>query len=91
MTKTLIFTATYNEKENIKFLIENLNKLNPLYDVVNSLQLKFKKYLIILLPKILRKSLKPAISHLPPGIYLEPITNANLSKRFIIFGISSGS
>ena len=37
-------------------------------------------YLIILLPKILRKSLKPAISHLPPGIYLEPITNGNLSN-----------
>ena len=28
MTKTLIFTATYNEKENIKNFIENLNKLN---------------------------------------------------------------
>tara|TARA_B100000989_G_scaffold206899_1_gene156737 strand:+ start:546 stop:1244 length:699 start_codon:yes stop_codon:yes gene_type:complete len=28
MSKTLIFTATYNEKENIKSLIENLNKLN---------------------------------------------------------------
>ena len=34
MTKTLIFTATYNEKENIKFLIENLNKLNLDIDIL---------------------------------------------------------
>tara|TARA_B100000242_G_scaffold161431_1_gene115280 strand:+ start:180 stop:878 length:699 start_codon:yes stop_codon:yes gene_type:complete len=34
MTKTLIFTATYNEKENIKNLIENLNKLNLDIDIL---------------------------------------------------------
>ena len=34
MTKTLIFTATYNEKENIKYLIENLNKLNLDIDIL---------------------------------------------------------
>ena len=34
MTKTLIFTATYNEKENIKYLIENLNKLNKDIDIL---------------------------------------------------------
>ena len=34
MTKTLIFTATYNEKENIKNLIENLNKLNLGIDIL---------------------------------------------------------
>ena len=28
MSKTLIFTATYNEKENIKKLIYDINKLN---------------------------------------------------------------
>jgi len=34
MSKTLIFTATYNEKENIKYLIENLNKLNFDIDIL---------------------------------------------------------
>ena len=34
MSKTLIFTATYNEKENIKYLIENLNKLNLDIDIL---------------------------------------------------------
>ena len=34
MTKTLIFTATYHEKENIKYLIENLNKLNLDIDIL---------------------------------------------------------
>ncbi len=34
MSKTLIFTATYNEKENIKKLIESLNSLNINLDVL---------------------------------------------------------
>lgn len=34
MNKTLIFTATYNEKENIKNLIENLNELNLDIDIL---------------------------------------------------------
>ncbi len=34
MSKTLIFTATYNEKENIKHLIENINKLNLDIDIL---------------------------------------------------------
>ena len=34
MSKTLIFTATYNEKENIKKLIENLNSLNLNIDIL---------------------------------------------------------
>ena len=34
MSKTLIFTATYNEKENIKKLIENLNSLKINIDVL---------------------------------------------------------
>ena len=34
MSKTLIFTATYNEKENIKKLIENLNSLNLSIDIL---------------------------------------------------------
>ena len=34
MSKTLVFTATYNEKENIKYLIENLNKLNSNLDIL---------------------------------------------------------
>ncbi len=34
MSKTLVFTATYNEKENIKYLIENLNKLNVDLDIL---------------------------------------------------------
>ena len=34
MSKTLIFTATYNEKENIKKLIENLNNLETNLDVL---------------------------------------------------------
>ena len=33
MSKTLIFTATYNEKENVK-LIENLNKLDQDIDIL---------------------------------------------------------
>ena len=34
MSKTSIFTATYNEKENIKKLIENLNALNLNIDIL---------------------------------------------------------
>ena len=34
MSKTLIFTATYNEKENIKKLIEKLNELNTSLDIL---------------------------------------------------------
>ena len=34
MSKTLIFTATYNERENIKKLIENLNELNLNIDIL---------------------------------------------------------
>ena len=34
MSKTLIFTATYNEKENVKKLIENLNKLGQDIDIL---------------------------------------------------------
>ena len=34
MSKTLIFTATYNEKENIKKLIENLNNLKINLDIL---------------------------------------------------------
>ena len=34
MSKTLIFTATYNEKENIKKLIENLNALDLSIDIL---------------------------------------------------------
>tara|TARA_Y100000816_G_scaffold150970_1_gene107481 strand:+ start:98 stop:796 length:699 start_codon:yes stop_codon:yes gene_type:complete len=34
MSKTLIFTATYNEKENVKKLIENLNKLDQDFDIL---------------------------------------------------------
>lgn len=34
MSKTLIFTATYNEKENIKKLIENLNQLKVSIDIL---------------------------------------------------------
>ncbi len=34
MSKTLIFTATYNEKENIKKLIEKLNELNASLDIL---------------------------------------------------------
>ena len=34
MSKTLIFTATYNEKDNIKILIEKLNKLDVDLDIL---------------------------------------------------------
>ena len=34
MSKTLIFTATYNEKENIKKLIYDINKLNKDVDIL---------------------------------------------------------
>ena len=34
MSKTLIFTATYNEKENIKKLIQDINKLNKDVDIL---------------------------------------------------------
>ena len=34
MSKTLIFTATYNEKENIKKLLENLNQLKIDLDIL---------------------------------------------------------
>ena len=34
MSKTLIFTATYNEKGNIRKLIEDLNKLNQDFDIL---------------------------------------------------------
>ena len=34
MSKTLIFTATYNEKENIKKLLENLNHLKIDIDIL---------------------------------------------------------
>ena len=34
MSKTLIFTATYNEKENIKKLIHDINKLNRDVDIL---------------------------------------------------------
>ena len=34
MSKTLIFTATYNEKENIKKLLENLNHLEIDIDIL---------------------------------------------------------
>ena len=34
MGKTLIFTATYNERENIRKLIEDLNKLNQDLDIL---------------------------------------------------------
>tara|TARA_B100000282_G_scaffold173674_1_gene125938 strand:+ start:235 stop:933 length:699 start_codon:yes stop_codon:yes gene_type:complete len=34
MGKTLIFTATYNEKDNIRKLIEGLNKLNQNLDIL---------------------------------------------------------
>tara|TARA_B100000900_G_scaffold391654_1_gene386451 strand:+ start:54 stop:752 length:699 start_codon:yes stop_codon:yes gene_type:complete len=34
MSKTLIFTATYNERDNVKTLIENLNKLNEDIDIL---------------------------------------------------------
>ncbi len=34
MSKTLIFTATYNEKENIEKLIYNINKLNKDIDIL---------------------------------------------------------
>ena len=34
MGKTLIFTATYNEKENIKKLIYDINKLNKNIDIL---------------------------------------------------------
>ena len=34
MSKTLIFTATYNEKENIKKLINDINKINKDIDIL---------------------------------------------------------
>ena len=34
MSKTLIFTATYNEKENIKNLLDNLNQLKIDIDIL---------------------------------------------------------
>ena len=34
MSKTLIFTATYNEKDNIKILIEKLNNLSVDLDIL---------------------------------------------------------
>ena len=34
MSKTLVFTATYNEKKNIKYLIENINKLSLDIDIL---------------------------------------------------------
>ena len=34
MIKTLIFTATYNEKDNIKILIEKINSLNLKIDIL---------------------------------------------------------
>ena len=34
MSKTLIFTATYNEKENVKKLINDINKLNKDVDIL---------------------------------------------------------
>ena len=34
MNKTLIFTATYNEKENIKNLIQSLNELRLDIDIL---------------------------------------------------------
>ena len=57
----------------------NFDKLKPLYEVVNSLQLIFKTNLIILFPIILKNNLIKGISHLPPFAYLEPIT-----KEFVI-------
>ena len=58
MSKTLIFTATYNEKENIKKLIENLNNLetnldvlviddnspDKTWEILQELEKKFKKF-----------------------------------------------
>ena len=41
MSKTLIFTATYNEKENIKKLLENLNHLLLLdLDILKAVNVK---------------------------------------------------
>ena len=34
MSKTLIFTATYNEKDNIRTLIEKLNNLKSEIDIL---------------------------------------------------------
>ena len=34
MGKTLIFTATYNEKDNIKKLIEKINSINVDFDLL---------------------------------------------------------
>ena len=34
MSKTLIFTATYNEKDNIRILIEKLNNLKAEIDIL---------------------------------------------------------
>ena len=34
MSKTLVFTATYNERKNIKYLIKNINKLNLDVDIL---------------------------------------------------------
>ena len=34
MSKTLVFTATYNEKKNIKYLIKNINKQNIDVDIL---------------------------------------------------------
>ena len=31
--KVLIFTATYNEKDNIEHLIDSINKINPKVDI----------------------------------------------------------
>ena len=32
--KILIFTATYNEKENIENLIDSINNINPEVDII---------------------------------------------------------
>ena len=34
MSKTLIFSATYNEKENIQELIERINKYHRILDIL---------------------------------------------------------
>ena len=34
MSKTLIFSATYNEKENIQELIEKINKYHRILDIL---------------------------------------------------------
>ena len=34
MSKTLIFSATYNEKDNIKELIEKINQYNKISDIL---------------------------------------------------------